>query len=186
LQRHPATLYEDIVMNKETPETPNKFSDAIDAAIRRIGHALMWANCIVILLIILQVILRYGFGHGLVILEELQWHFYAVAFMFGLSYAVTTDSHVGMDLLYDRCSPKWQCRWDIFGIIFLLLPFAGLLFYQSLDFVHEAWRLNERSVAPQGLPWRWAIKSVLPISFALVVLASFSRLVRALSTLRRL
>jgi TRAP-type mannitol/chloroaromatic compound transport system permease small subunit len=181
-----ATLYEDIVMNKETPKTPNKFSDTIDAVIQRIGHALMWTNCIVILLIILQVILRYGFGHGLVILEELQWHFYAVAFMFGLSYAVTTDSHVGMDLFYDRFSPKWQCRWDIFGIIFLLLPFAGLLFYQSLDFVHEAWRLNERSVAPQGLPWRWAIKSVLPISFALVVLASFSRLVRTFSTLRRL
>ena len=173
-------------MNKETQETPNKFSDTIDAVIQRIGHVLMWANCIVILLIILQVILRYGFGHGLVILEELQWHFYAVAFMFGLSYAVITDSHVGMDLFYDRFSPKWQCRWDILGIIFLLLPFAGLLFYQSLDFVNEAWRLDERSVAPQGLPWRWAIKSVLPISFALVVLASFSRLVRTLSTLRRL
>jgi TRAP-type C4-dicarboxylate transport system permease small subunit len=56
-------------MNKETQETPNKFSDTIDAVIRRIGHVLMWANCIVILFIILQVVLRYGFGHGLVILD---------------------------------------------------------------------------------------------------------------------
>jgi len=173
-------------MNKETKETPNKFSDTIDIIIRRIGHTLMWANCIVILLIILQVILRYGFGHGLVILEELQWHFYAVGFMFGLSYAVMTDSHVGMDLVYDKISPKWQCRLDILGLLFLLLPFAALLCYQCLDFVHESWRLNERSVAPQGLPWRWAIKSVIPISFALVVLASISRLARTLSTLRRL
>jgi TRAP-type mannitol/chloroaromatic compound transport system permease small subunit len=173
-------------MNKDTQETPNKFSDTIDAIIRQIGHVLMWANCVVILFIILQVILRYGFGHGLVILEELQWHFYGVAFMFGLSYAVMTDSHVGMDLVYDKLSPKWQCRWDIFGIIFLLLPFAGLLCYQSIDFVHESWRLNERSVAPQGLPWRWAIKSVVPIAFALVVLASLSRLIRTIATLRRL
>jgi TRAP-type mannitol/chloroaromatic compound transport system permease small subunit len=173
-------------MNKDTPETPNKFSNAIDGFIKRIGFIFMWANCIVIAVIIIQVILRYGFGHGLVLLEELQWHFYAVAFMFGLSYAVVTDSHVGMDLVYDKLSPKWQCRWDILGILFLLLPFAALICYQSLDFVHESWRLNERSVAPQGLPWRWAIKSVLPLSFALLVLASLSRLIRTIATLRRL
>jgi TRAP-type mannitol/chloroaromatic compound transport system permease small subunit len=175
-----------MIMNKETQETPNRFSDIIDDIILRIGHTLMWANVVVIFVIILQVVLRYGFGHGLVLLEELQWHFYAVAFMFGLSYAVMTDSHVGMDLVYEKLSPKWQCRWDIFGILLLLLPFACLIFYYSLDFVHEAWRLNERSVAPQGLPWRWAIKSVLPISFALLILATISRLVRTISTLRRL
>lgn len=173
-------------MYKDTQNTPNTFSDQIDGTIRRIGHVLMWANCAVIVTIITQVILRYGFGHGLVILEEFQWHFYAVAFMFGLSYAIVTDSHVGMDLVYDKLSPKWQCRWDIFGLVFLLLPFAILICYQSLDFVHEAWRLNERSVAPQGLPWRWAIKAVLPLSFSLVILATLSRLVRTIATLRRL
>ncbi|MGD9199342.1 MAG: TRAP transporter small permease subunit [Desulfobacterales bacterium] len=173
-------------MNKETQETPNRVSDVIDRLIQKIGFGLMWANCIVIIVIIVQVVLRYGFGHGLVLLEELQWHFYAVAFMFGLSYAVTTDSHVGMDLVYDKMSPKWQCCWDIFGILFLLLPFAALISYQSLDFVHESWRLNERSVAPQGLPWRWAIKSVVPLSFALLVLAAVSRLIRTIATLRRL
>jgi TRAP-type mannitol/chloroaromatic compound transport system permease small subunit len=173
-------------MNKETQETPNTVSDVIDRFIQKIGFVLMWANCVVIVAIIIQVILRYGFGHGLVLLEELQWHFYAVAFMFGLSYAVTTDSHVGMDLVYDKMSPKWQCRWDIFGLLFLLLPFAALISYQSLDFVHESWRLNERSVAPQGLPWRWAIKSVVPLSFALLVLAAVSRLIRTIATLRRL
>ncbi len=173
-------------MNKETVETPNRFSDAVDGLIRRIGHVVMWANCMVIFFIILQVILRYGFGHGLVVMEELQWHFYAVAFMVGLSYAVMTDSHVGMDLIYGKLSPKWQCRWDIFGILILLLPFASLLCYQSLDFVHESWRLNESSVAPQGLPWRWVIKSVIPLSFGLVALAGISRLIRTIATLRRL
>lgn len=173
-------------MNKETPKTPLPFSDAIDAFVRRVGNVLMWTNCIVIVVIILQVILRYGFGHGLVILEELQWHFYAVGFMFGLSYAVMTDSHVGMDLVYDKLSPKAQCRLDMLGIVILLLPFAALICYQSIDFVHESWRLNERSVAPQGLPWRWAIKTVMPLSFALVVLAAMARLLRTWATLRRL
>ncbi|MEA2109067.1 MAG: TRAP transporter small permease subunit [Pseudomonadota bacterium] len=173
-------------MNRQTAETPNRFSDKIDATINRVGNIMMWANVVVMLLIILQVILRYGFGHGLIILEELQWHFYAVAFMFGLSYAVMTDSHVGMDLVYEKLSAKAQCRLDIFGILFLLLPFATLICYQSLPFVHEAWRLNESSMQPQGLPWRWAIKAVMPTAFGFLILAALSRLVRTIATLRRL
>ena len=104
--------------------------------------------------------------------------------MFGLSYAVMTNSHVGMDLVYERLSKKWKARWDIFGTLFLLLPFAGLICYQSLDFVHEAWRLGERSVAPMGLCCRWAVKAVIPISFGMVILAALSRLVRTLAILK--
>jgi len=173
-------------MNTDTEQTKVKFSDLTDGVIRRLSDIIMWANCVVIFVIILQVVLRYGFGHGLVIMEELQWHFYAVAFMFGLSHAVATDSHVGMDLVYTRFSPKWQCRLDIFGILLLLLPFAGLIFYQGIPFFYESWRLSERSVAPQGLPWRWAIKGVLPLAFSVVVMASISRLIRTIATLRRL
>ena len=52
---------------------PNRFSDGLDAFIRTIGHVIMWTNFVLIFVIILQVILRYGFGRGLVVLEELQW-----------------------------------------------------------------------------------------------------------------
>ena len=57
-------------MSAETKpdETPNKFCDALDAFIRSIGHVVMWSNGILIIVIILQVVLRYGFGHGLVLL----------------------------------------------------------------------------------------------------------------------
>ncbi len=53
---------------------PNRFSDILDGLIRTIGHVVMWSNVILVVIIILQVVLRYGFGRGLVVLEELQWH----------------------------------------------------------------------------------------------------------------
>lgn len=172
-------------MNQEASETPNRFSDAADKIIRRVGLVTMWANVVVIAAIILQVVLRYGFGHGMVLLEELQWHFYAIAFMFGLSYAVMTDSHVGMDLVYGRLATRTQCYLDIFGLLFLLLPFAALICYQSLPFWYESFRLGEGSAAPLGLPFRWMIKAVIPLSFALLVLAAISRLLRTIAALRR-
>jgi TRAP-type mannitol/chloroaromatic compound transport system permease small subunit len=174
-------------MNTEAnqEQVPNKFADVIDTIIRGIGHVIMWTNLVLIAVIILQVILRYGFGRGLVILEELQWHLYALGIMFGASYALTLDSHIRVDIVHARLSEKWRYRWDLFGIIFLLLPFAIVIFHQSLDFVQESWRVNERSDAPLGLPWRWAIKSVIPISFGLLIAATVGRAVRIIAILRR-
>jgi TRAP-type mannitol/chloroaromatic compound transport system permease small subunit len=169
----------------EKTHIPNKFSDSVDSLIRGIGHFVMWTNVILIGVIILQVVLRYGFGHGLVLLEELQWHLYALGIMFGASYAQMMDSHIRVDIIHGRLSEKWRLRWDLFGIIFLLLPFTIVIFHQSLDFVYESWRVNERSDAPLGLPWRWAIKSVIPISFALLGIATLARAARIISALRR-
>lgn len=171
-------------MNDEVKEIPNRFCDALDGFIKSIGHVVMWCNGILIFVIILQVILRYGFSHGLVALEELQWHLYALGIMIGASYAQVMDSHIRVDIIHARLSQTWKYRWDLFGIVVLLLPFLLIIFYQSLDFVHEAWRVNERSDAPMGLPWRWAVKSVIPISFGLLTIATVSKAVRIFTTLK--
>ncbi len=166
-------------------QVPSKFCEGLDTFIRRIGHVVMWTNGILIFAIILQVVLRYGFGRGLVVLEEIQWHLYALGIMIGASYAMMMDSHIRVDIIHARLSEKWKLRWDLFGIVFLLLPFIIMIFHQSLDFVYEAFRVNEHSDAPMGLPWRWLIKSVIPISFGLLFVATISRLVRIAVQLRR-
>ena len=166
-------------------QVPNRFCDGIDTMIRSIGHVVMWSNFILVFVIILQVILRYGFGHGLIVLEELQWHLYALGIMFGASYAMMLDSHIRVDIIHARLSEKWRQRWDLFGIFVLLLPFIIVIFHQSLDFVYESWRVGETSDSPQGLPFRWAIKAVIPISFGLLFLATISRAVRIVISLKR-
>jgi TRAP-type mannitol/chloroaromatic compound transport system permease small subunit len=172
-------------MTRETDNEkfPNRFSDLLDSLIRHIGHVVMWSNVVLIVVIILQVVLRYGFGRGLVVLEELQWHLYAIGIMFGASYAQILDAHIRVDIIHTHLTDKWKMRWELFGIFFLLLPFIVVIFLQSLDFVAESWRLGESSDAPLGLPWRWAIKSVIPISFALLAVATISRGVRIITNL---
>ncbi len=173
-------------MSIENSSEPSvKICDSLDKIVMGIGHTFMWANGILIFVIILQVILRYGFGHGLVVLEELQWHLYALGIMFGASYAMTLDSHIRVDIIHSRLSEKWRKRWDLFGIIFLLLPFVIIIFHQSLDFVYESWRVSERSDAPMGLPFRWLIKGVIPASFGLLIIAVISRAIRIIHYLKR-
>lgn len=173
-------------MSKEDiPQGSMKVSHTLDKIIKGIGHTMMWANGLLVLVIILNVVLRYGFGSGQVGLEELQWHLYSIGIMFGISYAVTLDSHIRVDIIHANLSKKWQQRWDLFGIFFLLLPFAIMVFHQSLDFVYESIRVNERSTAPTGLPFRWLIKMVIPTSFFLLILAVISRVIQIIHQLKK-
>ena len=48
----------------------------------------------------------------------------------------------------------------------------------------DSFRLNESSESPAGLPYRWLIKAVIPISFGLLFMAALARLLRAWAALR--
>ena len=154
-------------------------SDRLDSFILGMGRTISWANGILVFVIVLQVTLRYGFKSGLVIFEELEWHLYALAFMFGLSYALITDAHVRVDLLHGRMSDKAKHWVEVLGTLFLLLPFIAAVMYHSWEFFVDSWVHNERSSAPLGLPFRWAIKAVIPLSFGMLGLAALSKLIRS-------
>jgi len=150
----------------------------MDKIVLSVGKVFAWSYVLLMAVIILQVVLRYGFNHGLVVLEELQWHLYAVGVMFGVSYAQVTNSHIRVDLFHMRLSTRAQHLWEIFGILFLMFPFIYVVFDASLPFLYDSWRINESSASPTGLPYRWIIKSVIPLSFGLLFLAGLSRLIR--------
>jgi TRAP-type mannitol/chloroaromatic compound transport system permease small subunit len=157
----------------------------IDSIITVTGRWVCWLNVILILVILLQVVLRYGFGQGQVFLEEIQWYLYAIVVMFGISYGVVTDAHIRMDLVYGNLSPRAQEWIEVFGQLLFVLPFALILFIKGVDFVESSWRVNEGSPSPGGLPWRWAIKAALPASMLLYMLASFSRIIKGILTLAK-
>lgn len=174
--------YEELLEHKQDftrKEQPN----TIDRFILGVTEVVCWGSVLLVGVIILQVVLRYGFSAGLIVLEELQWHLYAVGVMFGLSYAQVTDSHIRVDLLHMKFTETGQ-RWvEVIGIIFLLMPFLFIVIDSSIDFVSNAWRVDERSDAPLGLCCRWVIKSVIPIAFSLLALAAFSRLIHDIDKL---
>ncbi len=161
------------------------FADRIDKGIITLGKLISSCYALLIVIIILQVVLRKGFHAGLISLEELQWYLYGTGVMFGMSYAQAKDSHVRVDLFYNNFSARTRHLVEILGILLLLLPFLSLIFYHSLDFVYDAFRTMESSAAPAGLPYRWIIKAVIPLSMGLLMLAVVNRLYRELILLMR-
>ncbi len=145
-----------------------------------IGNFISWANIILVFVILLQVFLRYGMGEGMIALEELQWHLYAVIIMIGFSYADANDAHVRVDLLSSKFSPKTNAWIEILGIVFLLIPFLIVVMDHGWEYTKVSFGSSETSPSPGGLPYRWIIKSLIPISMVLMMLSCFYKISRSI------
>jgi len=171
----PIKTYEDIL---EHPETDTQaIAVGLDKTVKLIGHVVMWANVLLITAIVAQVAFRYLANQNFPKLDELQWHFYGMVTMIGISYALVTDSHVRVDLLHMQLSRRSQRIIEVLGILTLLCPFIYLMIDQGYDYFYESLRVNERSSSPTGLPARWALKAIIPISFILLAMGALARLI---------
>ena len=136
-----------------------------------------WINMLVMFTILVKVTLRYVFHAGEAWVDEFIWHLYAF-FMFGLSYAITTDSHIRVDIVHMKFTKKKQRIIEVLGIVFLIMPFTIIIFDHSVGWVHHSFMANEFSENTTGLPYRWVVKSLLPISLVLIFIASLSELIK--------
>ena len=116
-------------------------------------------------------------------LEEVQWHLAGAAWLVGLSYTFVHDGHVRADVLHERLSAKSQAWVEFFGILLLLIPFLVLALLEVAPYAFSSFQQGERSQAPNGLPWRWILKSFLPLSIGLLILATLSRLTKTTALL---
>ena len=169
-------------MNQEITKAP-WICEVLDEIIRRIGQYCSWLNAILIVIIIVQVFLRYVIGMGLVVLEELQWHLYAVGIMFGTSYCLVQNTHIRLDLLHEKFTRRKKEWVELLGNLFLLLPIITIILIHGWDFFLDSWFVRESSDSPIGLPARYIIKSFLLTGFGLLALAMFSRMVRSIAFL---
>ncbi|GGC09609.1 hypothetical protein GCM10011352_40070 [Marinobacterium zhoushanense] len=172
---------EQFVHHTELPLTT--LSRAFDRFINLVSSVAHWSWLVLMLVILINVVLRYVLGEGHIELEELQWHLYAIGWLVGLSFCYVADDHVRVDLLHENLGLKTQAVIELLGILFLLLPFAAAVLWYALPFVQYSFEMNEVSMAPGGLPYRWAIKAVLVLGFALLLIAMLSRLSRVCALL---
>ena len=149
-----------LASHRPLPET--RLSRRIDSFLHRLGNAASWLWILLLAIVVSNVVLRYAFGQGRI--------------------EVSAD-HRRLDVLHGRLSSRMQAWIELYGILLLLLPFATLVLLFSLPFVASSFASGEVSAAPGGLPFRWLIKSAIPMGFALLLLAAIGRLARASSLL---
>jgi TRAP-type mannitol/chloroaromatic compound transport system permease small subunit len=156
----------------------------LDRIIERIGKLTSWLSLLLVLVIVVDVALRYLFSITTAASFELEWHLFALIFLLGSAYALQQDKHVRVDVFYTHYSPKKKALVNLIGTLVFLIPFCSIAFWESLSFVKSSFLLGETSPQPGGLPFRWLIKSSIPVGFFLLGLQGLSLIVRSLKILK--
>jgi len=165
-----------------------RLATAVDGLNNRIGASIRWLSLIMILIGAFNAIARYLTRYtGLALSSnayfDLQWYLFSLIFLLGAAYGLEHDVHVRVDVLYSRLSRKGRAWIDLVGTVLFLIPFCVLMLWVSWPAVRNSWAIHETSPDPGGLP-RYPIKTVILLSFVLLLLQAFSQLVKQIEALR--
>ncbi len=151
----------------------------IDALNERVGQLAAWLILVMVFITFLVVVLRYGFNFGRISLQESTTYLHAFVFMLAGAYTLKYNEHVRVDIFYQDMSTRNKAKVDLFGTLFLLLPFAGFILWVSFDYVMNSWKLLESSREAGGLPFVYILKTFIPLMAVLLFLQAISLAVRA-------
>lgn len=157
----------------------NSAASRLETLVDRIGEAASLLSLVIIGLMACNVLLRYLFSAGTVWAQELEWHLLAALILFAMSYALQRGDNVRVDLFYSKYTPKTQRLVNIVSAV-LTLAIAVVMIVLSWRYVGQSFSIGEKSPDPGGIPFRWAIKALIPIGFGLLTLQSLAGLLRLL------
>ncbi len=157
-------------------------SRLIDALNERVGQTVLWLTLIVVFVSAGNAVVRKVFHVSSNAWLELQWYLFGAIFLLAAGYTYLRNEHVRVDVLASRLPPRTQVYIEMFGIVFFIFPAAALIFWLSLPYFYESFRLQELSSNTGGLI-RWPAKLLIPVGFGLLILSGVSRLIKCLAFL---
>jgi len=163
-----------------------------------LGRVSSWLVLLIIVSVLASVFLNFirvneviNWGHNIPVfgraitinsMIDLQWHLFGVLTMLSGAYALHCDTHVRVDLVYQKLSPRGRAVIDILGHACLLLPFCLLTAWFSKNFVMMSFISGEGS-GFGGLIDRYLIKSIIPIGMLLLAVAALGEILKKMAIL---
>jgi TRAP-type mannitol/chloroaromatic compound transport system permease small subunit len=141
---------------------------AIDALNRVVGRFVMYLIFVMMGILLLSSGSRTFLGMSHIWVVEMAQFFMTAYYLLGGGYSMQLDSHVRMDLLYTRWTPRTRAAVDAVTVGFLLFYLVVLLVggISSTQYAIEYGQKNYSSWAPPLAP----IKIVMVIGIALMLL----------------
>jgi len=159
-----------------------KISHAVDWLNTVVGKLTMWLILATTLISAGNAIVRKIFDSSSNSLLEIQWYLFAGVFLLGAGYGFLKNSHVRIDFISSRLSPRTRNWIDVVGILAVLFPFCIIIIQLSWPLFTQALASGEMSQNAGGLI-RWPVYGLVPLGFALLMLQGLSELIKRLAFL---
>ena len=146
----------------------------IDGLNERVGQMVSWVTLGLVVVIFIDVTMRYLFNTSYVFTQELEWHLFAFIFLIGAGYTLLHEGHVRVDIFYQRLGFKGRAWVNLLGVILFLLPGCAMVMTTSWKFMLNSFVILEGSPDPGGIPWRFIVKGFIPAGFFLLIIQGVS------------
>lgn len=144
----------------------------IDALNRAIGSVVMYMIFVMMGVLLSAAIARYFFNTPFVWVVELSQFLMAAYYLLGGAYSLQLGTHVRMDVLYERWTPRTQGFWDSLTAFCLVFYLVVLLRggYASTMYSYDTGQTNYSAWAPL----MWPIKAIMTLGIGLMLLQAIS------------
>jgi TRAP-type mannitol/chloroaromatic compound transport system permease small subunit len=150
----------------------------IDALVDVSGRIVAWVMLALVLLMSIDVILRYLFSIGSVASQELEWHLMSPIVLIGMAYSLLHDGHLRVDLIYVKLPERVRLLVNLAASLIGVI-FSALVIWLGWKYVLQSYAIDEGSPDPGGLPHRFILKAFIPLGFALLLLYSLAEAIHA-------
>ena len=151
-----------------------QISKWIDTLNEYVGRGVAWVTALLVVIIFIDVIMRYTMNTSFVFVQELEWHLFGFIFLIGAGYTLLHDAHVRVDIIYQRLGSKGRAWVNFIGVLIFLIPGCFMVISTSWKFVVNSFSILEGSPDPGGIPLRFIIKGCIPVGFTLLLLQGIS------------
>jgi len=140
--------------------------------------AAMAATGVLALMVLVNVVLRYGFGSGSIGLQDLAAYAFAVLVILSVPLCHARGGHVRVEVISERLPAAYLPRADALAWALFLVPVFGLIVWAGWGDVVFSWSIREGSTNPGGLGGQYLVKAVLPIAAVLMAVQGLAALLR--------
>ena len=160
----------------------SKILAGIESFIDWSGRTVSWFSLFLVLITFIVVVMRYVFDSGSIALQESTTYLHASIFLVGMAYTLQQDAHVRVDIFYTQFSSQTKAWVDLFGTLFLLLPFMLFISWISWEYIVDSWSVLEGSREAGGLPGVFILKSLILVMTSLLSLQALTQVARNIQT----
>lgn len=138
---------------------------------------------VLVVLMLYDVLLRYAFNRPTSWGNDLNAFLMGGSFVLSIAYAMATDSHVRVDLLYsEQTRPRIRVV-DLIGLTFIILPTVAWITWGLWGHLMEGIRTGERTGSGGWNPVVWPFRVVLFFGFAIFTVQIVAEIIKRASSL---
>jgi TRAP-type mannitol/chloroaromatic compound transport system permease small subunit len=162
-----------------------KVINVIDFINEWVGKTVAWIVIILMGILVFESTARYVFNKPSQWAYDMAYMLYGAMFMMGIAYALKNGAHVRIDVFSRMFSPRTRSIIDVAAFGIVVIPVSFMLMVNGWDYALYSYNIQEVSASSAWRPLMWPFKMVVPIAAFLLLIQSFSEMLKHVIDMRR-